>query len=321
MFREQIDFIEDLDAGFGETFELAEDFFNLRLLLFTVSGSGVADVKKDFGLLHFFEGGAKAGDERVRQVTDESDRVGEENAAAAGQLDGAEFGIERGEHARRRENMGAGERIEERTLSGIGVADDGDCGHGNRFAALALLAAHAADRFEIDFELVDATLNAAAIGFELGFAGSAGADAAAELRHGFAAAGEAGEHVLELSEFDLELAFARAGVAGEDVEDELRAVEHTAGQSGFEIAQLRGRKVVIEEDEVGLSRGCDPGNLFDFAGANERGGIRLGTALKKFGSHDAAGADKQLAKLCQRLFSIEGGGMNGAAGDGTTIGC
>ena len=176
---EQIDFVEDLDARLGERVELAENFFDLRLLLFAVGGGGVADMKQQLGLRDLFERGAEAGDERVRQVADEADRVGQENAAAAGQLDGAQFGIERGEHARRRENMRAGERIEERALAGVGVADEGDRGHGNRFAALALLAAHAADGFEIDFELVDAALDAAAIGFELGFAGSAGTDAAA----------------------------------------------------------------------------------------------------------------------------------------------
>ena len=104
----------------------------------------------------------------------------------------------------------------------------------------------------IELELIDAALNAAAIGFELGFAGSASADAAAELRHGFAAAGEARQHVFELRELNLELALARAGVAGKDVEDELRAVEDAAGQGGLEVAQLRGRKVVIEENEVGV---------------------------------------------------------------------
>ena len=85
--------------------------------------------------------------------------------------------------------MSAGESVEQRALACIGVADDGDCRHGNCFAALALLPARAAYCFEIDFELIDAALNPATIGFELGFAGATGADAAAELRHGFAAAG------------------------------------------------------------------------------------------------------------------------------------
>ncbi len=66
---------------------------------------------KHFGLRHLFERGAKAGDERVRQIADEADRVRQKNAAAAGQFDGAQFGIERGEHARGREHLRAGDAL------------------------------------------------------------------------------------------------------------------------------------------------------------------------------------------------------------------
>ncbi len=85
--------------------------------------------------------------------------------------------------------------------------------------------------FEFALELVDAALNAPAIGFELGFAGTARADAAAQLRHGFAAPGKARQHVFELRQLHLELAFAGAGVAGKNIEDELGAVEHAARQA------------------------------------------------------------------------------------------
>ena len=169
--------------------------------------------------------------------------------------------------------------------------------------------AHAAHGFEIELELIDAALNAAAIGFELGFAGSAGADAAAQLRHGFAAAGEARQHVFELRQLHLQLALAGAGVAGEDVEDQLRAIEHAAGQSGFKVAQLRGREVVIEEDEIGVGGSRDAGDLLHFAGADERGGIGARAALEQLGSNLAAGAQEQLAKLGERFLGVETGNL------------
>ena len=134
-------------------------------------------------------------------------------------------------------------------------------------------------------ELVDAALNAAAVGFELGFAGAAGADAAAQLRHGFALAGEARQHVLELRQFHLQLALAGAGVAGKDVENQLRAVEHAAGQGGLKVAQLGGREIVVEEDQIGLGGGGDAGDLLHFAGADERGRIGPGAALHQLGGH------------------------------------
>jgi hypothetical protein len=194
------------------------------------------------------------------------------------------------------------ERVEERAFAGVGIADKRDGGHGNRFASLALLTTDAADRFEVELELVNAALNAPAIGFELGFAGSTGADTAAELGHGFAAACESGQHVFELSELNLKLAFAGSSVAGEDVEDELRAVEDAARQSRLEVAQLCGREVVIEENKIGVGGGGDAGDLFHLAGTDKGGGIGLGPALQDFRGDGAAGTDQQLAKFSKRLF-------------------
>jgi len=222
-------------------------------------------VEEHLGLGDFFKRGAKAGDESVRQIADEADGVRQQHAAAAGQFDGAKFGIERGEHARGREHLRAGDGVEERAFAGVGIADERDGGDRYGFATLALLAADAANGFERELEVINAALNAATIGFELGFAGPASADTAAELRHGFAAAGEARQHVFELGEFDLKLTFAGAGVAGKNVEDELGAVENPAGQCSFKVAQLRGREVVIEENEIGVGGGGDGGDILDFA--------------------------------------------------------
>ena len=141
------------------------------------------------------------------------------------------LGIERGEHARRLQHLRAGEPVEQRALAGVGVAHQRHRRHRHRLAPLALLVAHAAHRFEIELELIDAALNPAAVGFELRFAGAAGADAAAQLRHGFASPGQPRQHVLELRQLHLQLAFAGAGVARKNVEDELRAVEHAARQA------------------------------------------------------------------------------------------
>ena len=79
------------------------------------------------------------------------------------------------------------------------------------------------------------------------------------------------------------------------------------GKRGLKVAQLRGRKVVVEEDQVGFGGCGDAGNLFHFAGADQRGGIGPGAALHEFGGDFAAGARDQLAKLGERFFGIEAG--------------
>ena len=64
---EQIDFVEDLDAGLGGD-RARRELFRLETLLFAVGGGGVADMKQKFGLGYLFERGAKTGDERVGRL-------------------------------------------------------------------------------------------------------------------------------------------------------------------------------------------------------------------------------------------------------------
>jgi hypothetical protein len=111
---------------------------------------------------------------------------------------------------------------------------------------LALLSAYASYCFEVFFHLHDASLNFAPIGFQLSFTGTSGADAAAELGHGFAASRQTGKHVFELCQLNLELTFTRTRMTGEDVENKLRSVKDAAGQAFFQIAQLCGRQVMVE---------------------------------------------------------------------------
>jgi len=99
--RQQINLVQDFNSRLGERIKLAENFLDLRLLLFAIGGGSVADVKKHLGPRNLFKRGAEAGDERVGQIANEADRVRQQNPAAAGQLNCPQFRIEGGKHARR----------------------------------------------------------------------------------------------------------------------------------------------------------------------------------------------------------------------------
>jgi hypothetical protein len=185
-------------------------------------------MKKNLGSLDLFKSCAEARNESVGQVADETYCIGEQNLAARRKLQLPEFGVESSEHARRLEHAGLGERIEEGTLACVGIADEGDHGYRDCLATLPLLVADAAYGIELRLDVVDAQVDLAAIGLELGLSRAAGPDAAAKLRHSATATGESGQLVFELCEFYLELTFARLGVASEDVEDELRTVDDVA---------------------------------------------------------------------------------------------
>src|SRR6202034_4916863 len=138
--------------------------------------------------------------------------------------------------------------------------------------------------------LQNASLDATPVGFELGFARASCADAAAELGHGFAAAGESRQHVFKLRELDLQLAFAGAGVTGKDIEDELGAIDHSARQRIFEVAKLGWAEVVIDDGDTGLRGGSDRRQLLHFSAAYEGCGVSFGAMLDHLRGDGGGGA-------------------------------
>ena len=306
-WRHQIDLVENLDDVLFGNVELGEDLFYLQFLLVADGAGGVLHVEQDFGAFDFFKRGAKAGDEGVGQVADESDGIRQQDFAARGKLELAQLGVERGEHAGGLEHARLGEGVEQCAFAGVGVADERDDRDGHGLATLALLVADAADALELGLDVAEAMVDLAAIGFELGFTRAAGADAAAKLGHGAAASGEARELVLELGELDLELALAGAGVAGEDVEDELRAIDDVAGQAGFDVAKLRRGKVVIEQDERRVGAGDGADDFFDFAFADEARGVGFLPALDERGDDGGTGRAGELFELGAAGGEVEGG--------------
>jgi hypothetical protein len=95
--------------------------------------------------------------------------------------------------------------------------------------------------------------------------------------------------VFKLCKLDLQLAFAGASVAGEDVEDELGAIDDRAGQSRFDVARLRWRQVVIEENEAGAGGGDGGDDFVELAAADQGGGIGAAAALDQDGGDGCAG--------------------------------
>jgi hypothetical protein len=124
----------------------------------------------------------------------------------------------------------------------------------------------------------DAAVNLSPVGLELSFARSASADAAAELRHFHAAPRQPRKHVFELRQFHLQLTFTSAGVARKNIENQLRAIDDARVDHAFNVALLRRREIVIEQNHIRGNRGCRARNFFQLALADQRG--RIGRSLR-----------------------------------------
>ena len=133
--------------------------------------------------------------------------------------------VERGEQLVGRQGTRLDQRIEQRRLAGVGVADERDAEGAATLARLALRAALALDLFEPLLHRLDALADHAAVEFDLRFArATAQADAAALALQVRPAPHQARRQVLQARQFDLQLALVALRARGEDVQNDAGAV-------------------------------------------------------------------------------------------------
>src|SRR6185295_771990 len=145
------------------------------------------------------------------------------------------------------------ERVEERRLACVGVADQRDAERLVLLACTPLRAALALDALELLANALDALADHAAIELDLCFARAAArADAAALPLEVAPAAHQSRREVLQPRQVDLELAFVAARALAEDLEDEHRANDNGATEVALEVALLRRRQRLVEDDDLGL---------------------------------------------------------------------
>ncbi len=303
-----------------------EEFFEGRLHRLVLElGHRVRDVQHDqeqVGVGGLLERGPEGGDKIVGQIADEAHRIREHDREALAEVPVARARDERGEELVVGEGAPGGEGIEEGALAGVGVAHEAD-GEVLEVAPANLAALAGLDGFELAAQEHLAVLDEAPVGFELGFAGASGADAAdaADADDAFEVVphgAETGVGVLELCEFDLEFGLVCGGSAGEDVEDEFGAVEDFSADDLFDVGDLPGREVVIEDDEAGVGLLAEVAEFLDLARAHVGSRIGAWSFLDDLGDSGGAGGLGQGAELAQGIARVVpalgkiDGGQNGA---------
>ena len=128
-------------------------------------------------------------------------------------------------------------------------------------------------------------------------------------------AGEAGQGILHAGERDLQHGLAGVRAVGEYLEDDLLAVDD--GQAGefLPVALLRGREVLVEDDDVGAVGLGEVGEFLGLAAAEEQGGG--GRAEVDEGGADDVDAEilDQLLELAKELVRLAGGHRVGLHAD------
>ena len=220
-------------------------------------------MQNEIGLLCFLYSRPERRHQMVRQLPDESHRVGHAEAVAFADIHFTRERVDRGEQPVFDEDIGARQRFEQTRLPGVGVADE----RRRRDVAPALpqIGAVFGDLFQPPLEHRDLVANHSAVGFELRLAGPAQSDTAANTRQVGPHAREPRQQVLELRELDLELGFVAARARREDVEDDLGAVHDAHAETLFELDALHRRERFVEQDQRRAGGGQLALQRFDLA--------------------------------------------------------
>src|ERR1019366_6563002 len=254
--------------------ELTKHLAHRGDLFFRVVVGAVDDVNQEVGQLNRLQRGHESLDEVVRQVRDESDRVGEEHRLTTGELALARARVEGDEEAVLDLHPRVGDRVQHRGLAGVRVADEGHFTMPTARATVALHASGPVDLFQFAPDRVNSVHETTAVGLELGLARSPRADATGLLGQRAPGATKAWQAGLQECQFDLRFAFGRARVLSEDVEDHRGAVDRRSAEDLLQVALLGRGQVVFEHDGVGVDGETDLAQLLHFAGSEEGRGVR-----------------------------------------------
>ena len=253
-----------------------------------------------------FQSGPEGIHQLVRQVPDEPDRVGERERAPTGSGGLVHGGVEGGEQRVLDEHPCAGQHVQQARLARVRVARDHHAGDRPAPAQAALRLAPGLEPVDLASQLGDLRPDPAPVGLDLGLTGTSGPDAAtaghpaARLpRQGLAPATQPRQHVLQLRQLDLRLAFAALGVLGEDVEDERGPVDHLDLDHAFEAPELARAELAVADHRVRAGRRHDCGQLARLARAHVGGGIDPAAALDQAVEHHRPRGLRQPAQLGQ----------------------
>ena len=252
-----IDLVEDDEAGNVGGPDVRQDLGGDVELARKPWIRGVHDVRQQAGLQGLVERALERCDQAVRQLVDETDRVGHQDAWMRFGRERAHRGVERGKQFVGDVHLAAGQPAHQRRLARVGVAHQGDSTHVAAPRPLRVLLG--CQRRQLAGQLGDAIANLPPVQLYAGFAGSLTADSAALSILARAHFAQTRRHILQAHDLDLGLGHARTGVPAKDLQDHGRPIHDLGARGLFQIARLRRTDVVIDQHD--LDRRCRGGKV------------------------------------------------------------
>ena len=137
------------------------------------------------------------------------------------------------------------------------------------------------------------------VGFQLGFAGAPGTDAAALPGQAGAHTGKPGQQILVLGKLHLEPTFLGLCPLGENIQNQGAAVDDRHADDLLQCPDISGGQLVVKNHHGGLGSLSQHPDLLSLALADEAVGIRSMPVLEHFAGAEASGGFQQILQFLQ----------------------
>src|SRR5436190_496519 len=176
----------------------------------------------------FFQCRLERFDQRVRKLSEEPDRVREQDPLLVRQNKASRRRVQRGKKFVLRYHVRSGKQIQQSRFPRVRITDYCSDRPLMSFSSLSLNGSRFPHRFQLALEPRDSFLHAPAVDFQLRFTRAACADPAGLARQVMPQSSEARQEILQLRELDLQSAFPTSRPLRKNIQDQLRSVEDLA---------------------------------------------------------------------------------------------
>src|SRR5690554_1252448 len=273
-----IDFVIDKNMRDVVGPDISKHLVDFSDLLIALRAGGIDNMQQQIGLYRLFKRGPESRNQGRRQIADEAHRIGHHHLPGTLYPHATRRGVQGGEQLIGRIGVCPCQGIEQCRFAGVGIAHQRDRQRAAARTRAPLRGALTLHPCQALSQQPDLVAYHATVHFKLRLAWPAHADAPTLPFQVGPHPGQACGKVLQLSQFDLQLALVAFRAQRENIQYEGYAVDHTPLEASFKVALLRRRKRLIEQHDFRAGFVSDQYGLFQFARTNEMGSVRASPA-------------------------------------------
>ena len=248
-------------------------------------------------LAGFFQSRTKGRDQVVRQMPDETNGICQYQRTKTLYINTPQGWIQGREQLIGNKGISPGHRIKQRRFTGIGVTHQRHGRHVGPLPCASTLVALPLNLLQPVVNHLNACIQHTPVRFQLGFTRPTQTNTTLLPFQMRPATDQAGGQVLQLRQFNLQLAFKGTCALCEDIQNQPGPCDYATGQQRFKISFLTRTQGVVKNNQLGIMLFYGGKNFFSLAFAHKEPRFRRSTRAGDRGNGGCPGCDLDLAEL------------------------